>query len=521
MNLTWVSLIPPFVVIGAIAVTRRLNVSLFMGIVSAILIVTKGHIFSASFLLCERVIAHFSDMGNIYLYLSLIAISSLITLLTATGSAAACAQIIGRRMHTKRGVEASSILLSFLLSIDDYLSILTVGFVMRPLVDRLGVARAKLAYIVHSLSGPLAIIMPISTWAATILAQLDNAGINLDPTSKILADPFYVYIKTIPFIFYSLFTIVCVWFVVVRKITYGSMYQHEKNTVERDEPLFEAAMQKEAKKHSLLELIMPIALLIGVVIVGILYAGSYHLFGGTNSFFEAFRQNNQTFLILFVAGCTAFISSTLLSLRKKIVTVRALPWVIWEGIVLIQAPIVMVILASILGSFLRLDLQTGSYVAYLLLGTVPLYFIPAMLFVTSLAITLTTGSAWGTFSLLIPITTQMIISFVPLESPVLLAHVPLLFPTLGALLSGASCGDHISPFSETTIMIGTSTGIEPLVHTRTQFILALPVVIGTFCAFVVAGLLCHSSLCVSFFASVSAGVSIAIMLLWCGNRFLR
>ena len=494
--LSWVSLLPPLIVVVAIFITHRLNVSLLVGIASAVCIVTHGQLLPGLSLLSARVIEHFSDIGNIYLYASLIAISSLITLLTATGSAAACAQIIGKRMRTKKGVETSSILLSFLLSIDDYLSILTVGFVMRPLTDRLAVARAKLAYIVHSLAGPLVVIVPISTWAATILAQLDNAGINLESGNKIVADPFYVYLKTIPFMFYSLFTICSVWFVVHRKIAYGSMHQVEKNTVKVDEPL--SVVLGQAKKHSLVELFMPIGMLVCGVIFGILYAGNYHLFGGANSFFEAFRQNNQTFFILFASGFMAFTASAVLLLSKKMISVAALPRIIVEGIILMQAPIVMVILASILGSFLRNDLHTGSYVAYLLLGTTPLYLIPAILFVTSLAITLTTGSAWGTFSLLIPIATQMLIAFLQLESPVVLSQIPILFPTLGALLSGAVCGDHISPFSETTTMTGTSTGMHPLEHTRTQFMYALPVVIGTFVAFVVAGLLCASSLAVSF-----------------------
>src|SRR5205814_4161218 len=135
---------------------------------------------------------------NIYMYILLVVISSLVTLLTVTGAAAGCAQIIGKKMRTKRSVELSTIMLSFLLSLDDYLSILTVGFVMKPIADRLAVARTKLAYIVHALAGPLVIIMPISTWAAAILVQLDSAGVSNNEIGKIIADPFYVYIKTIP-----------------------------------------------------------------------------------------------------------------------------------------------------------------------------------------------------------------------------------------------------------------------------------------------------------------------------------
>ena len=145
MSLTWISLLPPLVVIGAVCITQQLNISLAIGILVAALIATQGQIMPALILCAQKGIAHFSDIDNIYLYCLLIVISSLITLLTVTGSAAGCAFIIGKKMRTKRSVEMSTILLSFLLCIDDYLSILTVGFVMKPIADKLGATLAQLA----------------------------------------------------------------------------------------------------------------------------------------------------------------------------------------------------------------------------------------------------------------------------------------------------------------------------------------------------------------------------------------
>lgn len=512
MDATWTSLLPPIVVILSIFITRQLNVSLMMGIIAAVLLVTDGSFLLAAITLKDRFIAHFSDIDNIFLYIALISISSLIVLLTVTGSAVACARIIGKRMRTKRGVETSSILLSFLLSIDDYLSILTAGFVMRSLTDRFAVARTKLAYLVHSLAGPLVIIMPISTWAATILAQLDNAGISTHATAKIIADPFYVYLQTIPFMFYSLLTIFSVVFVVRKRIAYGSIYKDEQNTVAQKDISIDEELHR-GQHYSLFDLLIPVGVLIGGLFFGILYAGGFYLFGGDNSFFEAFKDNSQTFLILCVSGLFAFMISAILAFYKKQVTVSQLPKIILDGIVLMQAPIVMVILAAILGSFLRSDLHTGTFIAHMLLGKTPLSLIPAILFVTSLAITLTTGSAWGTFSLLIPITTEMLIALLQLHTPVVFDSIIILVPTLGALLSGAACGDHISPFSETTIMTATSTGTEPLEHAKSQFAYAAPVIVGTLVSFVIAGLLCNSGLYKSFLISLAAGIVVSWLIL--------
>jgi tetracycline resistance efflux pump len=520
MQLTWLSLLPPLVVVGAVCITHHLNLSLVMGILCASLIVTHGQLLPALMMCGQKFVNHVSDSDYIYLYLLLITISSLITLLTVTGSAAGCARIIGKKMRTKRSVETSTILLSFLLSIDDYLSILTVGFVMRPIADRLAVARTKLAYIVRSLAGPLVIIMPISTWAAAVLAQLDNAGIHLNAPNKIVADPFYVYLKTIPFTFYSVLVVFSVWFVVTTRIGYGLIARDERNAVAAEDASH-GELVPNNNQHSLIELLMPIVILIGGVLIGILYVGKYHLFGGSNSFFEAFRENDKTFLILFLSGLCAFSASLFLSLYKKMVSVFQVPAIVWAGVRLMQSSIIMVMCASILGSFLRLNLYTGDYVAYLLFGTAPLYLIPVLLFIVSLTITLTTGSAWGTFSILIPITTQMLISFLQLKTPVMLDQMPILFPALGAVLSGAVCGNHISPFAETIMMTATSNGIAPLDHARTQFGYAVPVIVASFVAFIVAGLMIENGLLASFCASIGAGIGINVLLLWVGNKFFK
>lgn len=509
MQLTWLSLLPPLIVIGTMIVVRHLNASLIIGIISAALIATHGHIFPALQLCGKKLIEHFSDADIIFLYIFLIIISSLIILLTTTGSAAGCARIIGKRMKTAREGEVSAIVLAFLLSIDDYLSILTVGLVGSSIADRLAIVRTKLAYIIHALASPLVIIVPISTWAAAVLSQLDAAGINIGPTSRIFADPFYVYLKTIPFTFYSIFTIFSVWFVVMSRLGYGSIGKAEQIVLVNMHNATDE-MKNANDHHSLIELLLPIILLMGGVFMGILYAGNYHFFGGTHSMIDAFRNHDKTFVILCGSSLMAFVSSFLLSLYKKLITIRQLPRVIIEGFELIRSSIVMVILASVLGSFLRQDLETGRYVAHILLDKTALSCIPILFFLTAVTITLMTGSAWGTFAILIPIATQMLVSFLYLTPPVSLDQIMIVFPVLGAILSGAACGNHLSPFAETTIMTAASTGIEPLEHAKTQFVYAIPVIIGTIVSFILVGLLINEGLLKSFLISGGAGIVVTI-----------
>jgi Na+/H+ antiporter NhaC len=201
--------------------------------------------------------------------------------------------------------------------------------------------------------------------------------------------------------------------------------------------------------------------------------------------------------------------------------VSQLPPIFYEGFMLMKSSIIMVALASILGNFLRVDLHTGSYLASVLLGSVPLYCIPVMVFLVSLIITITTGSAWGTFSLLIPITVQMLIGLLGLVSPIELDSIPLLFPTLGALLSGAACGNHIAPFAETTVMTAQSTAIEPLRHARTQLWYVVPVVIGAVISFAIVGFIGLQGGLSSLMISYGIGIFVTIALLLFGNRFFK
>lgn len=510
MSLSWLSLVPTFIVIGTMFITHQLNISLLIGIASAALIVKQGELIPALILCIQKLIDHFSDSDMIFLYCLLIVISSLIILLTTTGSAAGCAQIISRKIKTVRDGELSTILLAFMLSIDDYLSILTVGLVMSPMADRLGIVRNKLAYIIHALAGPLVIMIPISTWAAAVLVQLDTAGINQRQAAYILADSFHVYLKTIPFIFYSIFTVLTVNFVVLARVKLGKIGVAERAAMPT--AIRDGFSQRE-KEHVLMEL-LPIVLLIMGVFFGVLYVGDYHFFGGKNSLVEAFRQNNKTFLILLMSSLIAFGASIIISVYRRMILVNQLPNVVCEGFNLIRSSIVMIVLASILGSFLRLDLETGNYIAYLLLGTTPLFLIPALLFIVSALVTIMTGSAWGTFSMLIPISVQMLISFLGLTLPISLAKIPMLFPVLGAVLSGAACGNHLSPFAETTFMTAASTGVTPLEHAKTQFIYAIPVLIGTVISYMLVGLINDYGLLNSFLLSGSIGFSIIILLLF-------
>lgn len=496
MTSSWLSLLPAFLVLVSAFITKNLTRSLILGITSAALIVKDGSPLDALKTMVDHLIDHVTDPNRLYLYSFLLSISVLITLFNWNGSAIAFARAVTNKLRSKRMAESATIALLCALFIDDYLNVLTVGYVMRPITDKFSIPRAKLAFFIHSLSGPLVILAPISSWVAVITTQLDQAGVSpiIAGSTNIIGEPFILYIQTIPFIFYSFILIGALFFIVHRQISFGPMHTHEQ-IAHKTGNLFGGKDAPDTKLSdakiphgSSFDLIAPLAILIISVVIGILYFGEYHLFGGTRSFLEAAEHNTHTELALCISGFMAVGTSLLLGWYHNSISAKNLPAIIGEGIDLIIPSIIIVICATILGVFLG-ELQTGSYLATTFLQQTPIALLPCILFITSLVMAIITGSSWGTMAILIPISIQILLSLVPFTTPIDPINIPLLFPILGAIFSGAVCGNHVSPIAETTIMAATSSGSYPLDHIHTQLPYAFLVVISSCIAFLAVGFL--------------------------------
>ena len=200
---SWIVLVPPACILIAVFFTHRLNLSLWAGLLTASLIAGQGSLPVSLKILISRLWAQITDLDNLYLYAFLIILGIIICLLEYSGAPLAFALKLTHHLRSAKSAQTSTLWLSSALFIDDYLSCLTAGYVMRPLTDKFHIPRAKLAYLIHSLSGPLVILAPISSWIALITSQLENAGISnaTGIKTKIIADPFYVYLQSIPYIF--------------------------------------------------------------------------------------------------------------------------------------------------------------------------------------------------------------------------------------------------------------------------------------------------------------------------------
>jgi Na+/H+ antiporter NhaC len=406
-----------------------------------------------------------------------------------------------------------------MLFIDDYLNILTVGNVMKSVTDKFHIPRVKLAYLVATMAAPLVILLPISTWIGFIMGQLNASGISLETINRpiVLTDPFFIYLSFIPFIFYSFMIIASNWIIVTKKLSFGPMKEQE-TIASQSGNLFggknaqnsELIIEKE-KNSSLLDFLLPILTFVGIIFIGVPYSGDFYLYGGSNSLTQAFQKANAP-LVLFLSSIISLIISIVFAFGRKKINLKEIPEIFVHGVKLMYLSILMIFFAWIFGGFLK-ELQTGRYIAQLLMGSINIKLIPFMIFVTSMIITLAIGATWGAIAIMMPIVTAIFPPLLNLTLPASIENLFILIPSLGAIFSGALAGNHLSPISDSTIMSSACTGAYIIDLVKCRFWYVLSPIMATGISYLITGLLINQNIYVILLASIGSGIILTFIFL--------
>lgn len=511
---SWLVILPPLVVLLAALLSRHVIGSLLIGIITSCLILTKGSILQAGVLAGHRIIVELLDTDHLFTFGFLITLGILIEFLTHSGGIYAYSQRIKKYISNTKSVETLSLLISCSFFLDDYLNSLTTGAIMRPLTDSMRIPRAKLAFMLDSMSAPLCVLVPATSWIAMILIQLQVSGISIHQKSLVLADPFSLYIQCIPFLFYPLCIVISAFFIVRAGISYGAMNRYEHiaqtsgNVFGGKQPLSKShlpeSLQVDDKTHgSIYNFIAPLIAFLAVLLIGLLWTGNYHSFGGQHSFSTALLSSN-IFLSLCMASSIALLFSIIFYATQRILNLKNSLLAVYNGFMLMKNSFIVLLLAWTLSSLLKNDLHTGQYLAHLMIGTVSVMFMPVLFFITSVLISASTGSAWGTIAVMIPLCVPLITSLYSDVTPLLLSTVPLLLPTLAGLVSGAVAGGHFSAITDSSVMAATSAGCYHLDHVQTQISYSWPALIASSLGYCLVGILMFNN--VNYFVTSIVGV---------------
>ena len=464
------ALLPPLVAIILALITKEVYSSLFVGIVVGALLYsgfkfegTVTQIFEGG------IIKVLSDSYNVGILIFLVILGSVVCMMNKAGGSAAFGRWASKKIHTRVGAELAAIILGVLIFIDDYFNCLTVGSVMRPVTDRHHVSRAKFAYLIDATAAPVCIIAPISSWAAAVSGFVEGQ------------DGLAIFVRTIPYNFYAILTIVMMVGMVLMKTEFGAMRTHEINALNGDlyttsaRP-YENATDDETPnpRGKVIDLVIPIVMLVICCVISMIYTGGF--FSGTD-FVTAFSQSDAS-TGLAMGSAFGLVFAIIFYMIRRVVNFRDCMGCIPEGFKA-MVPAIMILTFAWTLKAMTDSLGAAVFVEEAMrsvAGGIEV-ILPAIIFLVGCGLAFATGTSWGTFGILIPI----VVAVFEKSSP------EMMIISMSACMAGAVCGDHCSPISDTTIMASAGAQCDHVTHVSTQLPYAILAAAVSFVTYIVAG----------------------------------
>lgn len=342
---------------------------------------------------------------------------------------------------------------------------------MRPVTDRFKVSRAKLAYIIDATAAPVCIIAPISSWAAAVNSYVpEDAGIS----------GFQLFLRTIPYNLYAILTLLMVFTIILTGLDFGLMKKHEKNAVAGDlftsggEEFDQVKEEEISSNGKVIDLVLPVLVLIGTAIGAMIYTG---FLGGATDVVTAFAGCDAETSLIFATLITVMFMLALY-LPRKVITFKGFMDSFVEGFKMMIPAIGILIFAWSLKG-MGDALEIASFVENLVGSNASAsVLLPAILFLVAIFLSFSTGTSWGTFAILVPIAIAM---FPGTD------NMQMMIIAVAAVLSGAVCGDHVSPISDTTVMSSAGAQSNHINHVTTQMQYAVVVAVVSAIGYVIAG----------------------------------
>ena len=464
------ALLPPLVAIILALITKEVYSSLFVGIVVGALLYsgfkfegTVTQIFEGG------IIKVLSDSYNVGILIFLVILGSVVCMMNKAGGSAAFGRWASQKIHTRVGAELAAIVLGILIFIDDYFNCLTVGSVMRPVTDRHHVSRAKFAYLIDATAAPVCIIAPISSWAAAVSGFVEGQ------------DGLAIFVRTIPYNFYAILTIVMMVGMVLMKTEFGAMKTHEINALNGDlyttsaRP-YENATDDEAPnpRGKVIDLVVPIVVLVICCVISMIYTGGF--FSGTD-FVTAFSQSDAS-AGLAMGSAFGLVFAIIFYMIRRVINFRDCMSCIPDGFKA-MVPAIMILTFAWTLKAMTDGLGAAVFVEEAMrsvAGGIEV-ILPAIIFLVGCGLAFATGTSWGTFGILIPI----VVAVFEKSSP------EMMIISMSACMAGAVCGDHCSPISDTTIMASAGAQCDHVTHVSTQLPYAIVAAAVSFVTYIVAG----------------------------------
>ncbi|PPK88249.1 transporter (NhaC family) [Neolewinella xylanilytica] len=471
-QLGFLTLLPPVIAIVLAIATRQVFISLFVGIFLGYVILSGGNVWIGFLDTLQGLVDVFADAGNTRTIMFCALVGALIVFMQRSGGVNGFIEAIDRRLvKYERRKDGSSRTVVQLLAwatgtvvfVESSISVLTVGTLYRPIFDKLGLSREKLAYIADSSSAPSSILIPFNGWGAFIMTLLATEG---------FANPFGTMLRALGYNFYAFAALFLVPVVVLTGIEWGPMKKAERRAREGkvlnegatpvvDESLT-SVEAKEGVQPKAINMIVPIVVMVVCMPFMLAYTGwadARELLGGDAGagamLFQSIGSGSGSTAVLTAVSISILVSIAIYK-AQGIFGIRESVDLVLKGIAGLIPLALLMLLAFAIGALCK-QLETGIYVSELARGWLSPGLVPFLVFVVTCFIAFSTGTSWGTFAIMIPIAVPMARE---MDANVLMA--------IAAVLGGGVFGDHCSPISDTTILSSLASATDHIDHVKTQ-----------------------------------------------------
>ena len=447
-------MVPAVLAIVLAILTRNVIFSLLVAIFSGCLVLDSFHVLQALFHSIDFMVAVFENPGSTNTVLFTLLVGGLIHLMAKSGGTEALLQwankALKNKARPKRFVQLLCASLGITIFVESNISILTTGTIFRPLFDRFGLSRARLAYIVDSAASPTCIMLPLNAWGGYILGLLVLSGQD---------NPFQTLVGALAYNFYPFLTVLMVLIVCIHP---SRRIDRHFSRGEHEDKEQKVSKGKEHAMWKLWYLMGPISLMLLCTPLLIVWTGWDAASSGPLSkrIFDSFEQGSGSQAVLYSVVITILLLGAILLARREMTPSR-IGNILLKGINKMTIMAMVMTLAFTISSLCR-TLGTGIYLASEALD----YMGPSLLvtgsFIASAAVSFFTGTSWGAYAIMISIV-------VPMGNSI--GADPSLM--LASVMGGGVLGDHCSPISDTTVLSSLASSCPHMDHVNTQLPLAL------------------------------------------------
>ncbi|MFQ3192076.1 MAG: Na+/H+ antiporter NhaC [Paraglaciecola sp.] len=461
----FLSVIPPLLTIFVALYSKNVLLALSCGILSGALILANFNPFYAILDTMENhVLKEITTGSQVQVILIMFIIGGFVKLLEVSGGASAFASKL-TSLVTSRAKAQFLVWLSGLgIFFTDSGNSLIVGPLYRSVFDEFKICREKLAYIIDTTSSPISILIPFIGWGAYITSLIEKSYTEIG----LEENAFSVLINVIPYQFYAFLALATVPILIILGKEYGPMKRSQErisNNLQAKSSLSKNVLVNEplvidaeaittvvkdteavnSSKDKIGLFLYPLGVML-LLIAGLIIWHATH--GGLSS--VHIRST------LAIAYLTASLTCMEMMRRHQSKSYSESLSVFIKGAESLVYISIVLVLAWSLSSVTK-DLHTANYLASIFVGRIePMYF-PMIVFTLGAIISLSTGSSYGTFAILMSI-----------AIPVGYELGASMYLCIAAVLSGGLFGDHVSPISDTTVLASAGAGCDHLSHVSTQ-----------------------------------------------------